>query len=292
MPSIALTPWIAAGLVLFWVVAYWCYTLLGATALADPIRRRRRLGVAFGVVGSFLSVGAAAYAEFPLTASMVSAPVVAFGLSAYAMQRQWLFPRPATRLTQGAFPLTDDALVAVLPGGSAVAVAWLTRLRTAVTDQWLVVHCGLARSLAVFERPAEGPVGATLPHASGFEIGTLGWGRVRRWDGVDGLALDRGANLRRAPVALMTHGAWRARFPDAPLLRPEGRDAPPAAREIVPKVPAARGIVRPMDWGVLRGQWEPVDVTVAPPWSGQAEGPAVTYLSRWAALARGWELGL
>ena len=71
----------------------------------------------------------------------MAAAVLAMLLTGYAWRRQWLFGHPATPLSpvSESAALDEATLVAVTPGGDAISVHWLSRLRIAVwREHWLV----------------------------------------------------------------------------------------------------------------------------------------------------------
>lgn len=288
MTSVA---WAGAIILGGWVATYVAYTLGGVDRLQGLLLRFRPAGIALGIGLVLGSVVLWLVSTEPVE-PLLAAPALALALLflGYAWGRQWLVPRPAPSLTPGAPALAPDALVAVLEGGDAVPLTWLARLRTARVGQQLVVHCALARSLAAFTAPAHA-IAAVLPHSSGFILG----GGGRRWDGVDGRALDGGTPLERRSVALATYADWRGTCPNGLLHAPSlgARRTPrrtaamlpaPPAAAVVSRLPAARAVTDAMRWGLVEGgEWRPIVV------SGCTD-PAVTgdryYLSRWAAYRR------
>jgi hypothetical protein len=183
--------------------------------------------------------------------------------------RQWLAPRAARRahLVQRSTRFEGPSLV--LPDGSAVPVAVLQRERVLLVADWLVVHCAIAGASAAFHTAGQRQIRALLPHASGFELG----GGGRRWDGVDGTALDGGAALERVGVDVQ-NGAQSLWLPS------QVREILPL-RVIQPRVAGARGVDDPMALGVVEGsRWCPL-----------AEAPKQAVdrylICRWAAKARG-----
>ena len=271
-----------AGLVGAGVAGYWAYTLGGVERLRPLLRRYRR-----GVMRAGLVVSGAGLLDPTSTVAAVVPFGAAGALYAYAARNQWLHPRPAPALVETRMVLPDYALVAVMPGGGAIPLRWAARLRTVRAGAWTLVHCGLARSVAVFRSPAAGPVAATLPHSTGFEIGA-GSGI---WDGVDGRSLDSGPDLVAAPVALCTSAAWHAAFPAEPVWAPSAHAPLPPRYSRRPLVPGARDVADPNRWGTaIDGAWTALadhELGVCPPHAGSTEGPAVAYLGRWAARRRG-----
>lgn len=262
--------WAGAMCVVLAVVGYWAYTLGGVDALAPLMRQTRQRVVALGCLLSGLALLGDGLSLMGAGPVVIAAP-----LMAYAVRRQWLFPKTAPRLASTEMMPRPEDLVAVLPDGNAVALRWLAKLRTARVENLLLVHCGLSRSLAAFRAPS-GDVAAVLPHPTGFLIGT----RTRTWDGVDGLATDGGSSLEAVPIRLMTQAAWRLRWPSAGLMAPVGATSLPPIDSRFPRLPGARGVPDPLAWGrVSAGRWEAHD-----PSSDEQAG---RFLARWAALRRG-----
>ncbi len=265
--------WAGAAMVASGVVAYWAYTLGGVGALAPLLRRKRQLLTVSGIVIAgfgLLGHGVSVAALLPIA--------VAGSLFGYAERRQWLFPATAPRFSVQDGALDPAALVAVLPDGGAVPVRWAGKKRTIRIGDSLLVHCGLARSLTLFEAPPD-PIAAVLPHPTGFWIGTA----AQTWDGVDGTA-EGGSPLVRKPLGLCTAGAWRAEYPEASWYGPaDGEPLPPDSHR-TPLVPGARGVQDPLAWGRVQSErWTEADTDVCP---AQTQSP-VYYLGRWAALRRG-----
>ena len=233
---------LGAGLVVACVIAYWVYSFgvirtpdLSA-ALSWPLRVVRLPAVLFGTACALLSMD-------PLFAG------VALVGAAYALSRQWAWPRLARGVAPRRDVLSDDELVVVLPEGTAVPVGWLEAVKTVRFDGRLIVACSLARSLAAFEDP--GPVVPSLPLAAGFEI----LGASGRWHGVTGEARGGGSALRREPLRLVAYGRWRGRQPEATLVGPARGPIPrPSSRVIrVPGVDVnaaglERGVVDSERW--------------------------------------------
>lgn len=272
--------WIGAAIVVAWVAAYVAYTLGELTPLRKPLMRLRRPGIALGlgmaVAGTALEIGVGAplrlYDPVPL--------FLAVAATAYAWRRQWLVPRrvPSLVPSEGTTELDAQELVAVLPGGAAVPVRLLARLRTALVGDRLVVHCALARSLAAFDPPGE-PVAAVLPHATGFFVG--GGGRL--WDGVDGHAGDPGAPLRRRSLSLSTYSGWRRAFPQGALYLEQPGQQLPDEPFVLP-ISRERSAPGAMEWGTVEnGQWAPAALDAC---SDPAAVGDRYYLARWAAERR------
>jgi hypothetical protein len=200
----------------------------------------------------------------------------------YTVRNQWLFPRDAAELQASKLEPEADALVAVLPGGEAVCVSVLSRARTAFRGETLLVHCGLARSLAAFTRPEGSRPAAILPHKTGFEIGA----GEQRWDGVDGRSLSGGADLELQPLTLCHYSTWRAAHALGALLVAAGQGSIPAAHSRTPRVPGAGGVQQPLSWGKVQGnQW--VELSQADFSAEKPTGKPQRYLGRWAAALRG-----
>ncbi len=271
---------ICAGWILLWVAAYWCLTLLGWQFLAPVMTNVRRSAVSVGAVGL---VAALVWAE-PGEPGWIRGVPLALGLLAtmYSWRNQWLFPKPATELHPSTLVAADEELVAVLSNGRAVCISLLSKARTAVFEDQLIVHCGLARSLAAFKREGNQRPGAVLPHRTGFFIGA----DSVRWDGVDGSAAQGEDSLQLLPLLVVSYKTWRQAHPEGILLAFEGLQALPQPRTRQPHLPDAASIEDPLAWGRVEGEsWqelcdeelhraEPVDLPRR-------------YLGRWAARARG-----
>jgi hypothetical protein len=273
---------VCAGWILLWVVAYWCLTLLDWQFLRPVMTDVRRAAVSLGVVGLLAAI---VWAEPGETGWLRSIPLIC-GLLAtwYCWRNQWLFPKLATELQPCSLQVEDEELVAVLAGGQGVSIALLSRARTAVFDNQLLVHCGLARSLAVFKRRQGQRPRAVLPHATGFFIAANDDNALI--DGVDGSSADPESNLVLQPLRLCSYRAWRESQPQATLLAPMGLKALPTSQQRKPRLKGAVGVEDPLAWGrVEDGVWH---VVSAPDQklSALSEEPR-RYLSRWAALARG-----
>jgi len=280
------------GLAVLLVGLYWLYTLQGLRLLGPLVSPpARKVGFAIAALQSFAwgpvlsmyALSGGRDGDVGLLAGWLLGPPVLVGAAIwYALKRQWLEPRPAAPLSAFAGHPGKDALVAVLPGGEAVGLAWMRRSRTATVGDLCVVHCGVARSLAAIVGAGAAPK-AWMPHASGFSVRSGGI----HWDGVDGTGLVDPASMARAPVGLCTFEAWRAAYPDARLLRPEPFAAPRPARNVV--VAGAREVADAMRWGVVEdGAWRALsdaDLAVCPDVGDSA--PRRYYLSRWAARVRG-----
>ncbi len=254
---------LGAGLVVACVVAYWVYsfgvirTSCLSAALAWPLRVRLP-AVLLGTASALLSLD-------PLHAT------VALVGAAYALTRQWAWPR----LARGGAPrldvLCDDELVVVLPDGTAVPVGWLEAVRTVRLDGRLIVACSLARSLAAFEDP--GPVAPSLPLAVGFEI----LGAAGRWHGVTGEARGGGRALRREQIRLVSYAQWRRQQPGATLMGP-ARGPIPRSRLRRTRLPGAVQDPTGMERGVVDGERWTVSVLDAD------EG---WFVARWAGRRLG-----
>lgn len=274
---------VAALLAVGSVVVYVLYTLAGVRALRPLLDRPRRaaLGIAlplgvFALVGGLRTGDAWAIRLAGLTS------VAAL----YAFRRQWVWPRMAAPLTPWAgqpSAMPPDTLVVVLPDGAALPLGWLSHARTAVWGPYTVIYCSLSRGLLVVQTPAEGPPRAWLPHSTGFEVGIGG----RRWDGVDGHALDGGEPLVAVPARLTTVARWRsavsaeAQAEGAALLAVPGHASLRSPRLLdVPVVPAARGVDDGTRLGAVDGErWRP--------WQADDATLHRAHLARWAARARG-----
>ena len=271
---------ICGGWILLWVVAYWCMTLLGWQFLAPAMTDIRRAAVSVGVVGL---LAALVWAEPGEPGWHRSVPLALGMLGAiYSWRNQWLLPKPATELHPCELVASDEDLVAVLGTGQAVCVSLLSKARTAVYEDQLLVHCGLARSLAAFKRDDGQRPGAVLPHRTGFFIGT---GHAD-WDGVDGSSARGGGSLQPLPLRLLSYTTWRQAHPEGALLAPRGIQAIPQPRSRRPRLPDAAGVEDPLAWGRVDGDgWQELsheDLHSA----GPVDLP-MRYLGRWAAKARG-----
>ncbi|MFT5430545.1 MAG: hypothetical protein ACI9OJ_001220 [Myxococcota bacterium] len=263
-----MTAWAGAAMVGTSVTGYWAYTLLGVDGLAPwMLKPRRRLALAGAGLSGVSLVG------LP-SVTVAGGATVAAGLLAYSARNQWLFPKVATRLKPSRRTWSPDELVAVV-NGAAIPVRWASKLRTVQVNGVLVVHCGLARSLVAFDDPGT-PLGAVLPHPTGFDIAALD-NMSQRFDGVDGRSYG-GVDLKRRAIRL-------TRLRDAPgavVVAPASDSGPPAPHRRTPRLPGARGIANARDWGIVEGGvWTAVEIGNAPT---SDDG---YYLSRWAAIRRG-----
>ena len=279
-----MTPmWICMLWIILWVVGYWCLTLLGWRFLAPLMTTVRQAAHGVGAIGLVAALLLAEPGERPILRAI---PLL-LGLAgtAYAYRNQWLLPRAAVALELCRLEPPGDELVAILPGDEAVCVSVLGRVRTAVRGNTLVVHCGLARSLAAFTRLGTMRPAAVLPHPTGFEIGA----DEQRWDGVDGRSLSGGQALSPMPLSLSTYSTWRAAHPLGALLaKPDQQAIPPDSRR-TPRVPGSGDVGDPLAWGRVEArQWIPLE---ASDWSATTAGEEPrTYLARWAAAKRGLAL--
>jgi len=271
---------VCAAWILLWVISYWCLTLLGWRFLAPLMTGARQAAVGVGTVGLVAALLLAELGERPLLRLIPLS--IGLAAAAYALRNQWLFPRPSVELEACKLEPEADALVAALPGGEAVCVSVLSRARTAVRGDILLVHCGLARSLAAFSRPGSSRPAAVLPHATGFEIGT----GEQRWNGVDGTSLAGGEDLVLRPLALCRYSRWREEHRMGALLAAPGQPAIPRASKRKPRVPGAGDVEDPLTWGRVDGtRWtelSDLDLEATAP-----TGPAQRFLGRWAAVALG-----
>ncbi len=246
------------GLVASGTAAYLAYTLAGRDELAPYLHNRRR-----AAMGAGLLLTAVGVIEAPHRPSSWLALGIAGGLVTYAVRRQWLLGHRA-RVYRSAQPLPAGGRgwAVVLPDGFGVRLREAALDRVVVAGQWMLVHCGLARSVAVFQAPRV-PVVATLPHPSGFWL-DVGGARV---DGVDG-----SPTLTPVPVTLC-----RVEDDAAPKRYYSYRDDHELPSSPRPRVPGARGVEDAMRFGVVReGRWAALD-----------GGEASLHLSRWAAKVRG-----
>jgi len=291
MTTLSHLPLAVALWMVAWVGLYWAYTLLGMAWLEPLLGRTRHLANSAGLVAltlGILAVRQAGGVEELLAWNTTLPTALALGAYLYARRNQWLAPRPATRLVASAPEASSDPMVAVLADGSAVPLGVLRRARTAVTSDLLVVHCGLSRSLAVFQRPGETRPAAILPHPTGFTIGADG----HRWNGVDGRATGDGSDLVGCWVGLCSHDAWRSRHPEGRLLLPEGLSGPAATTgERTPVVPGARSTQDPSCWGRIQaGQWMPVSDDELQRCPEPVQGVQPRYIARWAAIEQGLQV--
>jgi hypothetical protein len=275
--------WICASWIIVWVVGYWCLTLLGWRFLAPLMTTVRQAAHGVGAVGLVAALLLAEPGERPILRAIPL--LIGLAGTAYAYRNQWLRPRPAVELELCRLEPPGDAVVAILAGGEAVVVSVLSRVRTAVRGNTLLVHCGLARSLAAFARPGTARPAALLPHATGFEIGA----GEQRWDGVDGKSISGGEDLAVEPLALSTYSTWRAAHPLGALLaKPVQHRIPPGSKR-TPRVPGSGDVEDPLAWGHVEAQqWTPLE---ASDWATTMtpEQPR-RYLGRWAAAKRGLSL--
>ena len=248
------------------VAAYAAYTLADVQSLRGPLLSIRKASVLAGVASA--TAGLALSPLNPLTS--VGFAVTA-ALAGYATGRQWLFPRAAPRY-RPVMSSRGDGLVLVLPDGRGTRLRWLAHDRVARIDGWLLVHCGLARSVAIYDDPGGDPR-AVLPHATGFLIAESG----QLYDGVDGTPVTTTHDpLTQLPCRL----AAGERFAGVLVgpSKPQGTD-----RLRTPRVPGARAITDPMAFGAVRGaEWRPLGS-----FSDDAVIEGDYFLSRWAAQARG-----
>jgi hypothetical protein len=273
--------WISLAAILAAVTSYWLYTLAGITALRPLLGWPRRLFLGAGIVGT-----SAATLRSPEALSLIPLSLGTV-LVFYAVTRQWVRCPAASELeTLDPESVPAHELLALIPDGRAVPLAVLAQQRTVRIGNLLVVHCPLSRSIACFEAPTT-PVRAELPHASGFSLRS----GKRRWDGVDGTALDGGDNLNRRRVDVCSKAKWREQFPSGELFVADAAAPLPVFTERLPLLPAARGLSDPMRWGKADStRWEAVPegavdsrrLSLA---GGSQEAPFL--LSRWAAHVRG-----
>ena len=279
--SWALAGWLSLVGIFAVVVGYWLFSLAGWSAVRPFLGWPRRLLLGLGVVG----VVAAASGSRESTALV---PLfLGTGMTIYALTRQWFFcPTAANLVKFEGSALAPEELVVSIPGELAIPLRVLGRHRTVRIGEFLVVHCSLSRSLACFEAP-DIAVRADLPHGSGFSIR----GGQRRWDGVDGVALDAGNDLIRRPLELYSKANWEADFPDGQLFARDAKGPLPSSSERVPLSSAARQVIDPMMWGKANTTlWRPLLGGATDSRSTLVAGdPEDTnyLLSRWAAHARG-----
>ena len=277
---------LCAGWILLWVIAYWCLTLLDWQFLRPVMTDVRQAAISVGLIGL---IAALIWAEPGEKAWLRSIPLLC-GVTAslYCWRNQWLFPRLAAELHPCELQAQDDDLVAVLAGGQAVCLALLSRVRTAVFADQLVVHCGLARSLAAFKRAEGQRHRAVLPHATGFFIAANG--DTALCDGVDGSSRDPEKSLRLQHLRLCSYKAWRESQPQAALLAPLGLKAFPTAQHRKPRMRGALRVEDPLAWGRVEGDLWHLISAADEQLSSLCKEPR-RYLARWAAQARGLEIG-
>jgi len=274
---------VCAAWIVVWVIGYWCLTLLGLRFLTPLMTSVRQAAVSIGTIGLVAALLLAEPGERPIL-RLIPLLIGLVG-ALYAVRNQWLFPRDAAELQASKLEPEAGALVAVLPGGEAVCVSVLSRARTAFRGKTLLVHCGLARSLAAFTRPEGSRPAAILPHKTGFDIGA----GEQRWDGVDGRSLSGGTDLELQPLTLCHYSTWRAAHALGALLVAAGQDSIPAAHSRTPRVPGAGGVHQPLSWGkVQENQW--VELSEADFTAEKPAGQPQRYLGRWAAALRGLSL--
>ncbi len=254
---------------------YLAYTLGERDALLPAALRARRPAFAFG-----LAMSAVGCALAPWRPAGWCSLAAAGALAAYAVKRQWLLPPPAPRYDEApASANASSGLVLVLPDASAVRLRVLAHDRVAVVGPWLVVHCGLARSVTIYDVP-DGEVRAVLPHRTGFWLSVTGVAELV--DGVDGVGHDSGQPvlLRRA-AEVRSEASWRESSRGSLLHAPPAGGRAAAERRL--RVPSARGVDDPQRFGVVRDHdWRPTDLARPEP-----VRPGQFVLSRWAARARG-----
>jgi len=271
----ACSAWIA-----LWLIGYWCLTLLGFRFLAPLMTTVRQAALSIGTIGLVAALILAEPGERPFLRILLL--VIGLAGTLYAVRNQWLVPRDAVELEASKLEPEADALVAILPGGEAVCLSVLSRARTAFRGKTLLVHCGLARSLAAFTRPEGSRPAAILPHATGFDISD----GEQRWDGVDGRSLSGGTDLELQPLTLCRYSTWRAAHSLGALLAPIGQGSLPPTHDRKPRVPGAAGVQSPLAWGIVGDkQWEELSEAELAE-SAETVEPR-RYLGRWAALARG-----
>jgi hypothetical protein len=270
-------------------ITYIAYTIGGVSSLAPLLGRRRRGLIAVAAASATFGAIIA-----PAASTMAAVAIAIIG-SAYAWRRQWLVPWPGIDASSLVHTrLDNDAMVVILPDGDALPLDWIRSQRTICSGNYWLVHCGIARSLALFDRPAgSGPPLAILPHATGFYIGE----RTDEWDGVDGTPRAGTRELVRRSVVLNSCGDWRRLYPSRQLLGTSRQALLRPALSPTPRVAGARGIDGAMDWGVVEGgSWRPVDDNGHRVETGydRGLGGACTmigdarsyYLARWAARRR------
>jgi hypothetical protein len=270
-------------------ITYIAYTIGGVSVLAPLLGRVRRGLIAVAVASATLG------ASITPAASTMAAGAIAILASIYAWRRQWLVPQPCVDASVTIHArLDDDAMVLILPDGNALPLDWIRSQRIICSGDYWVVHCRIARSLALFNRPAgAAPPRPTLPHATGFYIGE----QTGEWDGVDGTPRAGARDLLRRSVVLSSCADWRRAYPSRLLLGPPAGARFRSTPTPTPRVAGARGIDGAMDWGVVEGgRWRPVGDDghrLETPYDRGLEGVATAigdaptyYLSRWAARRR------
>ncbi len=284
--------WVGLSLVVSVVFAYWAYTLLGWTWLSFYVGpRMRQFVVLLGVLLSTMVLGFQALEteEDAVRLYHLTAPMLSVVFFAYAMRRQWLIPTIAPVFEPCDVTVPDEELLAVLSEGRAVPLSWLSRYRTVRIGPMLVVHCGLARSLTAFAaRDIPHDFAAVLPHGTGFYVGAgMGW-----WDGVDGRSANGEQDLVRRTVTLCRAKAWQSGTAMKVLYGPRGIAPAIVAKDRVPRVPGARGVHDSMAWGsVVDDRWrvlDPGELDQCRPEVLSTGEKASYYLSRWAAMERGY----
>ena len=272
MSSPQITAWAGTALMLLCMIMFWVFTLMGQQWLRPIMGRVRVWLLAMGMA----TVYGVAVIE-PSTTVMLALLVVAV-ISSYVFRNQWVVARVAPQLRSGALSPGDEALVVVLPDNNAVTLAVVAKARTIAYNKLLLVHCGLSRSIALFEVDNPEHWYALIPHQSGFEISN-GTGR---WDGVDGSCLHGGEDLPRRVLGLCDYADWVRANPQATLLSIDDR-VPPERSTRVMRLPGARKVSDAMDWGcvVNSDSWQPMEE------SRRVGGRFDYVLSRWAAVSRG-----
>ncbi len=284
--------WLGLSLVALVVVAYWLYTLGGVHFLEPLIQSRvRRIVVFMGVMAASASLALEALQSvvaLPMESLLPTLGAVVF--AAYAIRKQWLIPTHAPRFEPCNLALDPKTLLAVLGDGSAVPVSWLRTYRTVRVGSVMIVHCGIARSLTAYAAgELSHDVAAVLPHSSGFLIGNAS----HRWDGVNGKALWGGDDLNTLPITLCRASAWQGDVASKVLYGPAGKSPRVYTKERTPRVPGVRGVENAVQWGrvLFEQRWVPLseeDLMRCTPERPFGDNPASFYLSRWAAMVRGY----
>jgi hypothetical protein len=275
MNIVDILSWSGVTVLILFVMLFWAFTLAGQSWLRPVMFKPRAFFMAMGIA----TILAIAIVE--PTISTMSALLVGVAFTTYALRNQWVVSRTTPILKAPAVSPGDDALVAILPDGNAVALSILARTRVSAYQDMLIVHCGLARSLSLFQVQDPANWFARLPHNSGFEISD----GAGIWDGVDGSAINTDHDLERLEVGLCTFSNWRFAYPQATLLSISNRE-PPVNSARTPHLPGARSVKNAMELGQVDGEnWRPLG-------EGDRTGSRYTLLlARWSADVRDLSIG-
>ena len=279
------------------VAMYWAYTLLEwhwLRPILQPTVRTATLIAALllATIDAWVCRDGTAASQ-QCGALIANMPIIAVltctSAGLYAWRRQWLLPQPAALLTPTDAQLQDNDLVAVLSDGTATAIGWLERARTARIGTTVLMHCGLSRGTSAYKVAVDVPMKALLPHKTGYWIGDQG----TLWDGIDGTTASHGlldaSPLQRVPLLVCSLATWRQRWPSGQLVGP--KPILSMRRSIKAVTKSARNVSDGARWGIVQDErWRALgDAELRQALTSAVPSPCY-YLARWAAIARGLPL--